>query len=71
MCFGGLGWHGEKIIYTDVNEDPQTGSKGHSLHAVDLSQWYGKPCAYGVYPSRPQQCGPDYRFLGKPAMRTR
>ena len=22
------------------------GSKRHSIHAVELSQWYGKPCAY-------------------------
>ena len=34
------------------------GSKRHSLHAVELSQWYGKPCANCVYPSRPRNGGP-------------
>ena len=34
-----------------------------SLPVVELSQWYGKPCAKCVYPSLPQQWGPDYRFL--------
>ena len=33
-----------------------------SLHDVKLSQWYGKPCANCVYPSRTQQWGPNYRF---------
>ena len=47
------------------------GSKRHSLHAVELSQRSGKPCINCVDPSRPQQWGPDYRLLGKPAMRTR
>ena len=46
------------------------GSKRHCLHAVELSQRSGKPCANCVDSSRPQ-CGTDYRFLGKPAMRTR
>ena len=41
------------------------------LHAVKLSQRSGKPCANCVDPSRPQQWGPDYSFLGKPAMWTR
>ena len=40
----------------------KSGSKRHSLHAVELSQWYGKPCANCVYLSLPQQWGPDYRF---------
>ena len=39
------------------------GSKRHRLHVVELSQWSGKPCANCVDPSRPQQWGPDYRFL--------
>ena len=34
----------------------------HSLHAVELSQWCGKPCANCVCPSRPHQWGPDCRF---------
>ena len=50
--------------------DPKYGSKRHSLHAVELSQRSGKPCANCVDPSRPQQWVPNYRFLGKPAMRT-
>ena len=47
------------------------GSKRHSIYAVELSQWYGKPCANCIYPSHPQQWRHDYRFLGKPVMRTR
>ena len=38
------------------------GSKRHSLHAVELSQRSGKPCANCVDPSGPQQWEPDYRF---------
>ena len=54
------------------SREPNGGcSKRHNLHAVDLSQRSGKPCANCVDPSRPQQWGPGYRFLDKPAMRTR
>ena len=38
-----------------------------TLHLVELSKRSSKPCAICVEPSRPQQCGPDYRLLGKPA----
>ena len=62
-----LPWQNEReyVMMTD-----SSGSKRHSLHVVDLSQWYGIPCATCVYPSRPQQWLPDYRFLCKPAMQT-
>ena len=34
------------------------GSKRHSIHTVELSQWYGKPCAYLSVPPVPSIRGP-------------
>ena len=47
-----------------------SGSKRHSLHAVELSQRSGRPCANCVDPSRHKQWVANYCFFGKPAMRT-
>ena len=38
-------------------------SKRHILHAVELSQRSGKPCANCVDPSHTKQLWPDNRFL--------
>ena len=46
-----------------------TGSKRHSLHAVKLSQWSGKPCVNCVAPPAPSNGG-RLTFWGKPVMRT-
>ena len=67
---------GSPFVQQTTPMDHQTecgnyGSKRHRIHTVELSQRFGKPCANCVDPSRPQQWGPDYRFLSKPAMRTR
>ena len=40
-------------------------SKRHSIHAVELSQRYGKPCATCVDPSCPEQWWHDYLFWGE------
>ena len=54
------------ILLADKHNIPKgkmhSNSKQHSLHAVKLSQWSGKPCANCVDPFRPQQWGPNYRF---------
>ena len=47
-----------------------SGSKRHSLHAVELSQWSVKPCATCVDPFCHSNWCPIYRFWGKPVMRT-
>ena len=49
------------LVITE-KKNGHTGSKRHSIHAVELSQWYGKPYANCAYLSRSQQWGPDYRF---------
>ena len=39
-----------------------SGSNRHSLHAVELSHWYGKPCTLCL---PLPQWGPDYRIIGQ------
>ena len=45
---------------------PYPGTKRHSIHAVELSERSGKPCANCVDPSRPSNGSPITVFLGKP-----
>ena len=53
------------------NNNCNSGSKRHSLHAVELSQRSGKPCANCVDLFPPPAMGARLPFLVKPAMRTR
>ena len=57
------------MVYNEV--DIAIGSKRHSLHAVELSQRSGKPCANCVDLFHPSNGGTITDFFGKPAMRTR
>ena len=51
--------HSVVIVHDDTDEDKCVSSKRHSLHAVELSQRSGKPCANCVDPSYFQQWGLD------------
>ena len=48
-----------------------SGSKRHSLQAVELSQWFQAAVQIVANLPAPSIGGPLYRFLGMPAMRTR
>ena len=58
-------------IMEGVEGEPDVGSKRHSLQAVELSQRTQAAVQIVSNLPAPSNGGPIYRFLGKPAMRTR
>ena len=60
------------IVAVDApNDKTDTGSKRHSLQAVELSQWFQAAVQIVSNLPAPSNGGPIYCLFGMPAMRTR